>query len=221
MQYLVLHPVYVLLRGIPSRQGLVCFPPPFGRGTLALTCCRKRGWVGARRVALLYVSSRPPLRTVRAAFTAHGSAPLVNLPSKAMKRRFPLRPPSQMPSSVLHPLSPAYPLIWVQLARSLGTWFAVSLCTSSSQRLGAFAISPHPGGHGFPVRRLLCPIRLSVRALAFRWGLPSLLPTRLPIPREVSRVRHGRLKRNEVGGVLLAAPSVLYGSPVTIHGRSG
>ena len=58
----------------------------------------------------------------------------------------------------------------------------------------------------FRTCRLLCPIRLSVRALAFRWGLPYLLPTRLNIPHEVSRVRHGSLKRNEVGGVLLAAP---------------
>jgi hypothetical protein len=76
----------------------------------------------------------------------------------------------------------------------------------SSHRLGAFAISPHPGVHGFPVRRLLCPIRLSVRALAFRWGLPCLLPTRLDIPHEVSRVQHRRLKQNTVGGVFLSLP---------------
>src|SRR5713101_10108706 len=42
-----------------------------------------------------------------------------------MKLQFPFRPPSQRHSSVLHPLSPAYPPIRVQLARSLGTWFAV------------------------------------------------------------------------------------------------
>ena len=52
----------------------------------------------------------------------------------------------------------------------------------------------------------LCPIRLSV-ALAFRWGLPCLLPTRLHIPHEVSRVPHRRLKRNDAGGVFLLAPS--------------
>src|SRR5215831_2874226 len=61
----------------------------------------------------------------------------------------------------------------------------------SSQRLGAFAVSPHPGVRGFPTCRLLCPIRLCWRALAFRWGLPCLLPTRLPIPPAVSRVQHG------------------------------
>ena len=36
-------------------------------------------WVGTRRVALRYVSSSPPLSTVRATFTAHGAAPLVVL----------------------------------------------------------------------------------------------------------------------------------------------
>jgi hypothetical protein len=38
----------------------------------------------------------------------------------------------------------------------------------SFQRLEAFAISPHPGVRGFPTLRLLCPIRLFPRALAFR-----------------------------------------------------
>ena len=42
-----------------------------------------------------------------------------------MKRQFPFRPHSQIHSSVLHPLSPAYPPLRVQLARSLGTWCAV------------------------------------------------------------------------------------------------
>jgi hypothetical protein len=108
-----------------------------------------------------------------------------------------------------------------QLTRSLGTLFATYLCTPYFQRLGAFAISPRPSVDGFPVLRLLCPIRLFVRALAFRWGLPCLLPTRLDIPHEVSRVRCGRLKRNGLGGVLLAAPSALCGSPVCLQGRTG
>ena len=64
-----------------------------------------------------------------------------------------------------------------QRARSLGTWFAVSLCTPSSRRLGAFAISPHPGVRGFPTCRLLCPIRLSPVASSFRETFAlSLLP---------------------------------------------
>jgi hypothetical protein len=49
--------------------------------TLALTCCWS--WVGTRRVTLPHVSSSPPLSTVRAAFTAHGSAPVVDLHSKS------------------------------------------------------------------------------------------------------------------------------------------
>jgi hypothetical protein len=62
-----------------------------------------------------------------------------------------------------------------QLARSLGTLFATSLCTPYFQRLGAFAMRITPRVDGVTVLRLLCPIRLSVRALAFRWGLPYLL----------------------------------------------
>src|SRR5215813_9658209 len=41
-------------------------------------------------------------------------------------------------------------LLGGQLARSLRTFVP-----ARSQRLGAFAISPHPGVHGFPVLRLL------------------------------------------------------------------
>ena len=108
-----------------------------------------------------------------------------------------------------------------QLARSLGTLFATYLCTPYFQRLGAFAIGIIPRVDGVTVRRLLCPIRLFVWALAFRWGLPCLLPTRLDIPHEVSRVRGRRLKRNGLGGVLLAAPSALCGSPVSLQGRTG
>src|SRR5919197_6309717 len=73
----------------------------------------------------------------------------------------------------------------------------------SFQRLGAFAVSPHPGVPSFPGLRLLCPFRLFVRALAFRWGLPCLLPTYLDIPREVSRVRHVGRKQDGVGGTFL------------------
>jgi hypothetical protein len=60
---------------------------------------------------------------------------------------------------------------------------------------------------------ILCPIRLFVRALAFRWGLPYLLPTRLDIPHEVSRVPHGRLRRSAVGGVFLSLPHPRFAAP--------
>src|SRR5712664_3336606 len=51
-----------------------------------------------------------------------------------------------------------------------------------------------------PTLGLLWPIRLFLRALAFRWGLPYLLPARLPIPPEVSRVHYRGLKQDDVGG---------------------
>ena len=54
---------------------------------------------------------------------------------------------------------------------------------------------------------------------AFGAGLPYLLPTLLTIPFRLSRVHHGGLKQDEVGGVLLAAPSALCGSPVPAQGR--
>src|SRR5712691_5069364 len=68
-----------------------------------------------------------------------------------------------------------------------------------------------------PVRRLLCPIRLCVRALAFRWGLPSLLPARLATPHEGSRVHHGRRKRNAVGGVFLSLPRPRFAALQALH----
>src|SRR5688572_26759817 len=53
------------------------------RITHAMSGHRKRepgSWIGTRRVTLPHVSSSPPFRTVRAAFTAYGSAPAVLLP---------------------------------------------------------------------------------------------------------------------------------------------
>ena len=139
-----------------------------------------------------------PVYTGRAALTASGSAPLIDLHGVTMKRRFPFRQ--------FHRYPPVYGLRvhWVPLF-------------PSSQRLGAFAISPYPGVYGLPVLRLLCPIRLSLRALAFRWGLSCLLPTRLDIPQEVSRVPHGRLKRNAGGGVFLSLPLPLFAAPQSLH----
>jgi len=103
----------------------------------------------------------------------------------------------------LHRCPPVYSLRvrWVPLFRS-------------SRRLGAFAMGTHPRVHGFPVRRLLCPIRLSPGASSFRETFPShYFPTALHIPRGVSRVRHGRLKRNDVGGVFISLPRLLFAAP--------
>ncbi len=142
--------------------------------------------------------------------------------AKALKHLFPFRwPPQKFICVSSHFANMHERCARAQLARSLATLFATYLCTPYFQRLGAFAMGSLPRVDGVTVRRLLCPIRLFVRALAFRWGLPCLLPTRLIIPHEVSRVRCRRRKRNGLGGVLLAAPSALCGSPVCLQGRSG
>src|SRR6266446_2206469 len=52
----------------------------------------------------------------------------------------------------------------------------------------------------------------------FGTGLPCLLPTLLAIPCRLSRVQNGGLKQDDGGGVLLAAPSALCGSPVPAQG---
>src|SRR5262249_60531940 len=56
---------------------------------------------------------------------------------------------------------------------------------------------------------------------AFGAGLPCLLPTLLIIPVRLSRVQRGGLQQDAVGGVLLAAPSALCGSPVPAQGKPG
>src|SRR5216684_6784151 len=53
----------------------------------------------------------------------------------------------------------------------------------------------------------------------FGAGLPCLLPTLLHIPFRLSRVQCGGLKQDDGGGVLLAAPSALCGSPVLAQGK--
>ena len=72
---------------------------------------------------------------------------------------------------------------------------------------------------GFPVLGLLCPIRLLVRALEFRWALAYLLPTLLHIHYGISRVRSVGLTRDRLGGAFLSAPSTLCGFPVPAWGK--
>jgi hypothetical protein len=115
-----------------------------------------------------------------------------------MKRRFPFRQ--------FHRCPPVYSLRvhWVPLFPSF-------------HRLGAFAIRPHPGVHGFPVRRLLCPIRLSPETSSFREAFPPhYFPTALGILRGPSRVPHGRLKQNDVGGVFISLPHPLFAAPQSL-----
>jgi hypothetical protein len=118
-------------------------------------------------------------------------------PWRPMQRRFPLRP--------FHRGPPVYRLRvpWVPLL-------------PSSHRLGAFALRSHPGVHGLLGRRLLGPLRLFLRAWAFRWGLPDLLPTRLHLPHAASRVRPARRQQNETGGVCLSWPHPLSAAPQSV-----
>ena len=52
----------------------------------------------------------------------------------------------------------------------------------------------------------------------FSAGLPCLLSTVLCIPCRLSRVHKVGLRQNGLGGVLLNAPSPLWGSPVFLQG---
>src|SRR5215510_13641718 len=60
----------------------------------------------------------------------------------------------------------------------------------------------------------------SNKSLRGTFALP-LLPISLHIPEEASRVPQEGLQQHALGGVLLAAPSALCGSPVLTQGRSG
>ena len=102
---------------------------------------------------------------------------------------------------------------YVQLARSLGTF--VSLFSKArglrrqfsswcAQLSWAPTTMPHP-----------TPVRTSGLSLGSR--LPTL---HFPSPSsQISRVHRGGLKQNAVGGVLLNAPSPLWGSPIFLQGR--
>ena len=142
------------------------FPPRLWRRTLGVRRGKERergSWIGTRRVTLPHVSSSPPFRTVRAAFTAYGSTPAVLLLGQ-----------NHQEASLR--ISPAYTEYTVDSLRV--RWVPLLL---SFRRLGAFAIRPHPGVHSFPVLRLLCPIRLSPQASRFRATFPShYFPLRLP-----------------------------------------
>ena len=93
-------------------------------------------------------------------FPAHGSTPLIVLHGMTMKRRCPFLQ--------FHRCSPVY-----SLRVHWGPLFP------SSQRLGAFALGPPPRVDGFPVLRLLRPIRHSSQASGFRPGSP---PSSCPLP---------------------------------------
>src|SRR5215475_3799947 len=107
-------------------------------------------WVGTRRVALPYVSSCPPLKTVRTTFMVYGLAP-------AVSRRVPTKRP--FPLRQLHSAFPVDSLRvrWIPLFRSFAglgpsLWgrFPVWTAFLSSDY---YAPSDSPRGHRTSVRR--------------------------------------------------------------------
>jgi len=111
---------------VPRFTNMLLSPRPFGSRSVV-------------RLGVMSPELRPPLvaipsvRDTAHAFTASGSPPLVHLRGQCLEAFLPI---SLAPRVFTH----------VQLARSLSTFVS-----DRSQRLGAFAFSPHPGVHGFPV----------------------------------------------------------------------
>ena len=86
----------------------------------------------------------------------------------------------------------------------------------SFRRLGAFAISPHPGVRGFPAFRLLCPIRLPMKALAFHTALAFLLPPALTSFKGSPVFPQYDFKRDDVGGAF-SLPPPLFAAPEIVR----
>ena len=146
----------------------------------------------------LHVSSSPPLRTGRAAFTAPGSTPLLGLHGVTMERRCPLLQ--------FHGCPP--------VDRWRVHWGPVF---PSAQRRGACAVRPHTRVRGLPTRRLLCPIRLASVASSCRAAFPPHdFPTALRLPRGISRVPPGRRTQHAGGGGLLSWPLPLLAAPQAV-----
>src|SRR6266496_1319329 len=97
----------------------------------------------------------------------------------------------------------------VQLARSLGNLYRFPTLS-----LRAFAMHV-----AFPHSDYYAPSDCLEGLGAFGAGLPCLLSTLLHIPFRLSRVRHGGLKQDGLGGTFLVAPSTLCGSPVPGEGN--
>src|SRR5262245_55382037 len=68
--------------------------------------------------------------------------------------------------------------------------------------LGAFALRPRPGVRGFPMLRLLCPIRLLSKVSGFRMGLPNPTVHSPYHPLRSLPCSLVGLKQDAVGGVL-------------------
>src|SRR5712664_686796 len=132
----------------------------------------------------------PPVRPVRETFTSYGSR------ERGVYRKRPFRH--------LHGTFPGVSLRvrWVPLYH---------FPTLSLRAFAMYAVFPHSDYYA----QFDCLQGLG----DFGTGLPSLLPTLLTIPFRLSRVQPGGLKQDDVGGVLLATPSALFGSPVPAQGK--
>ena len=157
-----------------------------------------------------YVSSRPPFRTVREAFTSYGSTPSVCLHGYPHEASVPISPaPRYFPR--------------VQRARSLGTFVPVfpkardlclqflSWCTRLSRAQTTTSLPP--------LLLHLCS-RLGHRPFGERSPL-SYFPSTFASLEELPVSAQMRLKRDTLGGVFLGAPSALCGSPMLTQGKSG
>ena len=133
--------------------------------------------------------SQPPVRTEYAAFTAHGSR----------NREF-------MVTSIS---SGFHRVHGVQLARSLSTVYRFP--TLFLRAFAMYVAFPHADSYA----QSDCLQGVG----RFSAGLPCLRSTVLCIPCRLSRVHSVGLKQYAGGGVLLNAPSPLWGSPVFLQGR--
>ena len=151
----------------------------------------QRQWVGSGRVALAVRLPNPPVRTVLAAFIAHGS-----------RHRGILR--VTCISSGVHRVH------GVQLARSLSNLRSPTLSLGAFAMYGAFLHSDY-----------YAPSVCLAGPWTFRHGSPLPTSTVLLIPFRLSRVRIEGLQQDGLGGVLSFVPSALCGFPVVIWGKTG
>ena len=151
-------------------------------------------WFPVGRIRARYLAARlpnPPVRTVLAAFIAHGSR------EKDVYRKCPFRQ--------LHGVHRG------QLAHSLTTFVPFSLPSPSG---------PSPCMELSSIRTTM-PHLTACRALESSLGIsPFLLSTLLHIPCRLSRVPYGGLKQDGLGGALSTVPSALCGSPDGAWGKT-
>jgi len=161
---------------------------------------------------LLYVSSSPPFRTGRAAFTASGSAPWFFSwchPDHQASLTFSFTPSCQGESKATHDSTH----VWHnQLAHSRDTTSCARTPKARGLRPGEYA----PCGRRYrPPTTTPHPPLLS--GIGISSGVsPFLLSTSLRILGEASRVQHRRLRWNDTGGVFLSLPRPLFAAPQSL-----